>query len=269
MSAIGKGNPQGKSMPMKDREVTSRHNPTFRKLLKLLTGQGVKRYGEALIAGPKQTAEILKDFPGRAVAVVLRKNDSDSVGNVPERVPRFFLSPSLFRELDLYGTDRPLLLVRIDPFPEWNPKDLVKGCTLFVPFQDPVNVGAVIRSAAAFGVFQLVLLKECAHPFHHKSMRAAGSALLRISLFEGPSIKELHKAGMPIITLSPKGQDIRRFRFPAAFSLLPGLEGPGLPPGLKGLPALSIPMAPGVESLNAATATAIALYVWQSQKKRK
>jgi tRNA G18 (ribose-2'-O)-methylase SpoU len=253
---------------MKDREVTSRQNPTFRRLLKLLTGQGVRRYGEAIVAGPKQTAEILNDFPDRAVAVILRKNEPDSGGNVPERVPRFFLSPSLFRELDLYGTERTLLLVRIDPFPQWKPKKRSKGCTLFVPFQDPVNVGAVIRSAAAFGVSQLVLLKECAHPFHHKSMRAAGSALLRLPLCEGPSIKELHKSGMPIITLSPKGQDICRFRFPAAFGLLPGLEGPGLPPNLKGLPALSIPMAPGVESLNAATATAIALYVWQSQKKK-
>jgi tRNA(Leu) C34 or U34 (ribose-2'-O)-methylase TrmL len=253
---------------MKDREVTSRQNPTFRKLLNLLTGQGVRRYGEAIIAGPKQTAEILNDFPDRAVAVILKKNEPDSGGNVPKSVPRFLLSPSLFRELDLYGTDRPLLLVRIDPFPQWNPKKPSKGCTLFVPFQDPVNVGAVIRSAAAFGVSQLVLLKECAHPFHHKSMRAAGSAFLRIPLFEGPSIKELHKAGVPIITLSAKGRDIRRFRFPASFCLLPGLEGPGLPRNLKGFTALSIPMAPGVESLNAATATAIALYVWQGQKKR-
>jgi tRNA G18 (ribose-2'-O)-methylase SpoU len=253
---------------MKHREVTSRHNPTFRKLLKLLTGQGVKRYGEALIAGPKQTAEILRDFPDRAVAVILRKNDSDSGGNGPESVPSFYLSPGLFRELDVYGTDRPILLVRIDPSPQWNPKKPSKGCTLLVPFQDPVNVGAVIRSAAAFGVSQVVVLKESAHPFHHKSMRAAGSALLRIPLFQGPSIKEVQKAGMPIITLSPKGQDIRRFRFPDSFGLVPGLEGPGLPPNLQGLPALSIPMAPGIESLNAATAAAIALYVWQSKKRR-
>jgi tRNA G18 (ribose-2'-O)-methylase SpoU len=254
---------------MKAREITSRQNPTFRKLLKLLTGQGVKQYGQALIAGPKQTAEILKEFPERAAAIIVRKKEPDAGKKLPESVPRVYLLPSLFRELDLYGTDRPLLVVHADPFPHWNPKERAKGCTLLVPFQDPVNVGAVVRSAAAFGVSRLVVLQEAAHPFHHKSMRAAGSALLRIPLLEGPSIKALHRCEIPIITLSAKGKDIRRFRFPAAFGLLPGLEGPGLPPSLKGLPAVSISMAPGVESLNAATATAIALYVWQSQKKRK
>ena len=252
---------------MKDREISSKHNPTFRKLLKLLTGQGVKEYGQALMAGPKQVGEILKNFPDRCAAVILRENERDSRENVSESVPRVYLSPSLFRELDLYGTDRPLLLVRVDAFPRWRPKDESKGCTLFVPFQDPVNVGAVIRSAAAFGVSRLVVLKEAAHPFHHKSMRAAGSTLLRLPLFEGPSIEALHQSKIPIITLSPKGKDIRRFRFPTAFGLLPGLEGPGLPPNLQGLTALSIPMAAGVESLNAATATAIALYVWQSNKR--
>jgi len=252
---------------MKVREITSRHNPTFQNLLKLLTGQGVKRYGGAIMAGPKQVAEVLKDFPDQCDVIILRKDQAEPGENVPESLPRVYLSSNLFRELDLYGTDRPLLLVHADPFPQWNPRDSSKGCTLFVPFQDPVNVGAVIRSAAAFGVSRVVVLKEAAHPFHHKSTRVAGSALLRVPLFGGPSIGEVHKSKNPIITLSPKGKDIRRYRFPSTFGLLPGLEGPGLPPNLRGLTALSIPMAPGVESLNAATATAIALYAWRSRRR--
>jgi tRNA G18 (ribose-2'-O)-methylase SpoU len=94
-------------------------------------------------------------------------------------------------------------------------------------------VGAVIRSAAAFGVSRVVVLKEAAHPFHHKSVRAAGSAILRVSLWEGPSIKELEKTKAPLVSLSPGGKDIARYKFPSTFGLLPGLEGPGLPESLR------------------------------------
>jgi tRNA G18 (ribose-2'-O)-methylase SpoU len=44
---------------------------------------------------------------------------------------------------------------------------------------------------------------------------------------------------------------------------VPGVEGPGLPTHLREGARRCIPIAPGVESLNAATATAIALYVWR------
>jgi len=128
-------------------------------------------------------------------------------------------------------------------------------------------VGAVIRSAAAFGVTSLVVLKEAAHPFHYKSTRAGGSALFRVSIFEGPSIQELDRVKSPIITLSAEGEDIRKFSFPESFCLLPGIEGPGLPPELRHLKSLSIPMERGVESLNAALATGITLYEWKRKRK--
>ncbi len=49
-----------------------------------------------------------------------------------------------------------------------------------------------------------------------------------------------------------------------AYGLLPGQEGPGLPDNLRGrLDCAAIPMQGGVESLNAATAVAIALWAWR------
>jgi tRNA G18 (ribose-2'-O)-methylase SpoU len=123
----------------------------------------------------------------------------------------------------------------------------------------------VIRSAAAFGVSHAVVLREGAHPYHHKSLKVAGSAIFRLPILAGPSIRELGSLHFPIITLSTKGRDIGKFSFPAEFGLLPGMEGPGLPSDLMHLPSLSIPMSRGVESLNAATATGIALYAWRSR----
>ena len=244
------------------KEITSRSNPDFKMFIRLLKGQGLKKHGLALISGRKQALEVVREFPERCRGVISGKG-ALSFEDLPEDTPRYILSGSLFKELDIHGTGPPILLVRVAPLPIWGGESRTHGCTLFIPFQDPANVGAVIRCAAAFGVSRVVLLKESAHPFHHKSVRAAGSTVLRVPLSEGPSIEQLVTTGFPIITLSARGENINRYSFPASFGLLPGLEGPGLPKEAGRFPALAIPMEPGVESLNAAVATAIALYVWR------
>ena len=148
--------------------------------------------------------------------------------------------------------------------PQWMPSDgLPEGCSLLIPFQDPENVGAVIRSAVAFGVKNIILLSESAHPYHPKALRASGGAVLRANLFEGPALKDIPQT-LPIIALSPEGKNIADFKFPKTFGLLPGIEGAGLPDHFRSH-CFSIPIRKEVESLNAATAAAIALYIW-SQK---
>jgi tRNA G18 (ribose-2'-O)-methylase SpoU len=65
-----------------------------------------------------------------------------------------------------------------------------------------------------------------------------------------------------MVTLSPDGTDISGYSFPKSFYLVPGMEGPGLPDHLESPQALRIPMENNVESINAALATGIALYLW-------
>jgi TrmH family RNA methyltransferase len=128
-------------------------------------------------------------------------------------------------------------------------------------------VGAVIRSAAAFGVSRVVMLEQAAHPFLPKSARVAGSALFRVPLFQGPSLDEFKVSDGPVVTLSPDGKDIGVYRFPDTFCMVSGLEGSGLPENLREATALAIPIEPGVESINAALATGIALYLWRNRLK--
>ncbi len=140
---------------------------------------------------------------------------------------------------------------------------MAKGLHPFLGLQNPENIGSVVRSAAAFRVSRIVLLKEAAHPFHPKAMRAAGTALLTTTFQRGPSIQDLTITGVPLFALDAGGKPLRSIQFPESFALLPGIEGPGIPDHVDGRKRISIPMEPGVESLNAATATAIALYEWR------
>jgi len=246
------------------RELSSESNPSFRIFRDLLTGRGVRKRGQALIAGPRIIAEVRDRFPGRVLAWI---TDDSQSPPADESVEWYRLSKPLFKELDVAGTNSPLLVVSVPPLPAWSDDDpWPEGCTLFIPFQDPENVGAVIRSAAAFGVARVVLLKESAHPFHPKSSRAAGTALFQVPLHEGPSIQELASRHVPLIALDTSGPELDQSPFPSRFGLVVGVEGPGLPERLRQGQRRRIPIASAVESLNAATAAAVALYAWSRQR---
>jgi TrmH family RNA methyltransferase len=162
-----------------------------------------------------------------------------------------------------YSDPKPHRSFRCVPNPEtWRPEeDLPNGCSLLVPFQDPENVGAIIRTAVAFDVNRIILLAESANPFHPKAVRASAGTVFSARLFHGPSLAEIPQ-DMPVVVpgrfranLWPKPS------FPPTFCLLTGMEGPGCPPIGRPRP-WPFPWPP-VESLNAAVATAIALYEWR------
>ena len=146
--------------------------------------------------------------------------------------------------------------------PEWQDSEENEGLTLFVPFQDPANVGAVIRSAAALGAGRVVLLAGAANPYHHKAVRAAGAGLFRVPLMRGPSIEALTVRAVPLFTLSAEGENIAKTTLPRTMGLLVGVEGPGVPERFRQKRLIGIPMEAGSESLNAAVSAAVAMYEW-------
>ncbi|QEH37530.1 Ribosomal RNA small subunit methyltransferase G [Aquisphaera giovannonii] len=249
------------------REVSSESNPSFRLFRDLLAGRGIRKHGQAIVAGNRIIGEVLVRYPGRAIGWI----SPESGPPPPETASSltwFRLAPPLYREIDVAGTNSPLLLVEAPPLPAWSDEDeWPEGCTLFIPFQDPENVGAVIRSAAAFGASRVVLLREAAHPFHPRSSRAAGTALFQVPLLQGPSIHDLASAGVPLIALDTSGPELSESPWPPRFGLVVGLEGPGLPEPLRGGPRRRIAIRPDVESLNAATAAAVALHAIATQRR--
>lgn len=249
------------------RTITSDQNPLFKDLKKLLTGRGIRKKGQALMSGSKPIAELLARHPQRCEAWLSREDEAPPPPQSPGHLRWIQLAPALFEELDIFGTHAPLLLISLPDIPPWEPAEgFEPGCSLLIPFQDPENVGAAIRSAAAFGAAQVILLAESAHPFHPKSLRASGGAVLSVPLRHGPGLGELPE-NLPIIALSTEGADLRAASFPAAFGLLAGMEGPGLPEPWRRR-SLRIPINPGVESLNAAAAVGIALYEWRRRESR-
>jgi len=132
------------------------------------------------------------------------------------------------------------------------------------------NIGAIFRNAAAFGADAVLLDETCCDPLYRKALRVSVGSVLRLPYVRQGSIETmlstLSASGFELWGLSPAGTtDIRNIRPSARLALLTGTEGEGLPqPILKSIRTATIPQAPGLDSLNAGTATGIALFAMAS-----
>ena len=147
--------------------------------------------------------------------------------------------------------------------------DLVSGHTLVLEsVRDPGNLGTVIRSAAAFGVGNIVLSADCADIYHPRTIRAAMGALFtkRILVVEdiADAIRTLATRGRVFAAALDAGASrLGEVDFGANDAVLVGNEGHGLSPAALAAATdkLFIPMEAGVESLNAGVAASVLL--WQ------
>lgn len=133
---------------------------------------------------------------------------------------------------------------------------------------DPLNLGALIRNIKAFGASGLWIGPGCADPFSRRCTRASMGHNFSVPLATLPdppaALDALHKAGTSSIAaaLGERATALPAFLAPTHWTLWVGNEGHGLDPQLRDQCRhwVEIPMAPGSDSVNVATATGIFLY---------
>jgi TrmH family RNA methyltransferase len=129
--------------------------------------------------------------------------------------------------------------------------------------QDAGNVGAVLRSASAFGFRQVVALKGSAALWSPKVLRAGMGAHFALHLAEGGDVASLRALGVPLVaTSSHATHALHEVVLPWPCAWVMGHEGQGVSDALLAQCALSvrIPQPGGEESLNVAAAAAVCLY---------
>jgi tRNA G18 (ribose-2'-O)-methylase SpoU len=146
---------------------------------------------------------------------------------------------------------------------------------------DHENIGSLFRNAAAFGVAGLLLDPTCADPLYRRSVRVSVGHVLHLPFARmapwPAGLGQVKSAGFLLAALAPCpavagavpviGLDQLHRRVsgpggPRGVALLLGAEGPGLSDGALALSdvVVTIPMADGVDSLNVATAAAVAFH---------
>ncbi|MEL5989913.1 TrmH family RNA methyltransferase [Microbacterium phosphatis] len=154
--------------------------------------------------------------------------------------------------------------------------DVLAGARLAVILEDIVdhtNVGAAFRAAAGLGADAVLVTPRCADPLYRRSVRVSMGTVFqvpwtRLPEWEGAdgAREQLHAAGFHIAALALSEDAVSLDDFAAApperVALLMGAEGDGL--SRTALAAadsvVTIPMAGGVDSLNVASASAVALW---------
>jgi TrmH family RNA methyltransferase len=129
--------------------------------------------------------------------------------------------------------------------------------------QDAGNVGSILRSAAAFGVRQVLALKGTAGLWSPKVLRAAMGAHFGLQLKEGLEPDDLQALRVPLLATSSHAvQAVHEAELPAPAAWVLGHEGQGVREALLARCALTlrIPQPGGEESLNVAAAAAVCLY---------
>jgi RNA methyltransferase, TrmH family len=170
-------------------------------------------------------------------------------------------------------TETPQAVAALVETPDWTWAQVLdparKGHALVVVLaglQDPGNLGAVLRSAEAFGADGVLSLPGTANAWNPKAVRASAGSVFRLPVLEASAelaIERLHEAGVKVWTTRTYGAlraDLADLA--GATALLIGNEGNGVPPDLAARSdgALTIACPGRVESLNASVAAGVLLY---------
>ena len=190
----------------------------------------------------------------------------------PFDIPLFVGAPDLLESLTGFSLHRGALASMHRPaLPEV--ADLLMDARRVVVLEDIVdhtNVGAIFRSFAGLGADAVLVTPRCADPLYRRSVRVSMGTVLQVPWTRLPDwplgTEQLHAAGFHIAALALSDTAVELDDFAAAaperVALILGTEGDGLSPDALSAAdtVVTIPMLHGVDSLNVAAASAVALY---------
>ena len=187
-------------------------------------------------------------------------------------VPIYVGSAALLEQLTGYNLHRGALAAMHRPDLA-SVADIIRGARRIVILEDIVdhtNVGAIFRSVAGLGADAVLITPRCADPLYRRSVRVSMGTVLQVPWTRLPEWDQaasvLHEHGFHLAALALADDAVSLDVFandpPERVALILGTEGDGLSRTALAVAdtVVTIPMLHGVDSLNVASASAVALY---------
>lgn len=204
-------------------------------------------------------------YPVRSMLGVRRKLETLP----PVDAPVYVTTAEVMAEVIGFHLNRGVLAMADRPEP-LSVSSVIDGARRLVVLEgvgDHENLGALFRNAAALGVDGVLLGAGCSDPLYRRSVRVSMGHVLAVpftTLAPWPDgLKVLQDNGFSVMALTPAGSaELSAVPPPAKAAVMLGSEGPGLTEEAIAAAdvAVRIPMVGGVDSLNVATAGAVAFY---------
>ena len=196
----------------------------------------------------------------------------EAIALVGDDVPIFSGPGELLAELTGYILHRGLIASMHRPaLPDLD--ELLDGARRIVILEnvaDPTNVGAIFRSAGAIGADAILVTPRCSDPFYRRAIRVSMGTVLQVPWTrtgDWASTRELltrHGFHVAALALTPDAVSLRDFQATGyeKLALVLGAEGPGLTDDALAASdtVVQIPMMHGIDSLNVAAASAVAMW---------
>jgi TrmH family RNA methyltransferase len=244
------------------------------KVYRRALAKGTTRDGWLAVEGPFLVEEALDAAPAvRTHSVLVAESSWAKFARLMERLPAeaeaVQVPDRLFAQVA--QTQNPQGIAGLVELPPYNLDTILRGQNLLVlvacGLQDPGNLGTLMRSAAAFGASALFTLHESVSPFSPKAVRSSAGAIFRLPVLAGLAANELlHRlraAQVRIIAADRHSPSpLHQADLKGSLAILVGREASGLSPEIarEASLLLSIPIRPGMDSVNVATAASVFLY---------
>ena len=250
--------------------VASRHNERLREVARLIASSRDRRKSGRCVLEGAHLVDVYCERIGAPETLIVVDDSTarPDVARLIARVPpsrTIAITRALFAEIATLPADVGALAVVATPRPRLAPP--AEFCLLLEDVQDPGNVGSIVRTAAAAGVAQVLLSRHSAFAWSPKVLRAGQGAHFLTTLVEDVDLAAWSAAfratgGRVFATVVAGATPLHRADFRGRVAIAIGNEGSGLSQALLGVAdrRITIPMATGSESLNAAAAAAVVLF---------
>jgi TrmH family RNA methyltransferase len=242
--------------------ISSRDNPFFKTLRKLSESARHRREAGKTLLDGWHLLQAYRQAGGEPEALILSQSaaEGEEAGALQGEV--IVLPDALFAELSPVKTPTGILALIAYPFS--TAEKTPQFCVLLEDIQDPGNLGAILRSAAAAGCDTAFLSPSCADAWSPKVLRAGMGAHFVLGIREKADLAATAAdfPGMVLAASLAADHNLYSLDLTGALAVIVGNEGAGISDALLAVAShrVKIPMPGAVESLNAAAAAAVCLF---------